>query len=68
MGKYKRVISKLETIKNELPNHENIDTTLKYFKLAKATYYNPKKPYHLEEILGHGPVTMIPSKISFHCS
>ena len=36
MGKYKRVISKLETIKNELPNHENIDTTLKYFKLAKS--------------------------------
>ena len=40
MGKYKRVISKLEnenmTIKNELPNHENSDTTLKYFKLAKS--------------------------------
>ena len=36
MGKYKCVISKLETIKNELPNHENTDTTLKYFKLAKS--------------------------------
>ena len=36
MGKYKRAISKLETIKNELPNHKNIDTTLKYFKLAKS--------------------------------
>ena len=36
MGKYKRVISKLETIKNELPNHKNIDKTLKFFKLAKS--------------------------------
>ena len=36
MGKYQRVVSKLETIKKELPNHDSVDTTLKYFNLAKS--------------------------------
>lgn len=35
IGKYQWVVSKLESIKNELPNHDCVDTTLKYFKLAK---------------------------------
>ena len=30
------MISKLETIKKELPNHDRVDTTLKYFNLAKS--------------------------------
>ena len=36
MGKYQRVVSKLKTIKKELPNHDSVDTTLKYFNLAKS--------------------------------
>ena len=35
MGKFQRVVSKLETIKIELSNHSSVDTTLKYFQLAK---------------------------------
>ena len=34
MTKYQRVVSKLESIKTELPNHSSIDTNLKYFKFA----------------------------------
>ena len=36
IGKYQQVVSKLETIKKELPNHDSVDTTLKYFNLAKS--------------------------------
>ena len=34
MAKYHQVVSKLESIKTELPNHGLIDTNLKYFKFA----------------------------------
>ena len=51
MGKYKRVILKLETIKNELPNHENIDTTLKYFKLAKSYLLYSQEAMSLGRVL-----------------
>ena len=36
MRKFWHMVSKLETIKNEISNHSSIDTTLKYFKLAKS--------------------------------
>ena len=32
IAKYHQVVSKLESIKTELPNHSLIDTNLKYFK------------------------------------
>ena len=36
MGKFQHVVPKLEGIKNKLSNHSSVDTTLKYFKLAKS--------------------------------
>ena len=35
IGKYQLVVSKFESIKNELCNHDCVDTILKYFKLPK---------------------------------
>ena len=36
MGRVWPVISKLETIKNELSNHRSVDGTLKYFQIGKC--------------------------------
>ena len=43
MTKYQRVVSKLESIKTELPNHSSIDTNLKHFKFA-SIFSTLKKP------------------------
>ena len=58
--KYQRVVSKLELIKTELPNHSAIDTNLKYFKSA-SIFSTLKMPCPSQGNFDHGTQNLHPS-------
>ena len=60
MTKYQRVVSKLRSIKTELPNHSSIDTNLKYFKFA-SIFNTLKKPCPSQGNFNHGRQNLHPS-------
>ena len=43
MAKYQQVVSKLESIKNELPNHSSIDTNQNYFQFLRVNIFSTLK-------------------------
>ena len=43
MAKYQQVVSKLESIKNELPNHSSIDTNQNYFQFSRVNIFSTLK-------------------------